>query len=66
MEFEKLIKAYTVTAIVIALLTAFFAACFTASAKAKANISGEMPKIAGETAILNENELVYYEYTVNF
>ncbi len=64
--FVKLIRVFTVTAVVIAVLTAFFAACFVATAKAEANISGEMPKIAGETAIFNENTSAYYEFTVNF
>lgn len=49
LEFEKMLNAFTTAAIVIMVLCAFVAACFKATAKARSNITGERPKIAGET-----------------
>lgn len=49
LEFEKTVNTFTVMSIIAMLLCAFVAACFTAVTKAHSNITGEMPKIAGET-----------------
>lgn len=66
LEFEKMLNAFTTAAIVIMVLCAFVAACFKATAKARSNITGEKPKIAGETQKYEDDNAAYYEFIVNF
>ena len=66
LEFEKTVNTFTVMSIIVMLLCAFVAACFTAVTKAHSNITGEMPKIAGETLFSDDDSAAYYEFKVNF